>query len=161
MVWTKINFIETFLRFVTMLELKGNIWDMWEIGKSIVIPINLTLNTEGSLVMGAGLAKDTKERIFGIDRELGETIRFFNLCENNIMTLRGGKEFYFPTKVDWKKPSKLEYIERALPSFLVLTSVCEEVYLPRLGCGLGGLRWEEVREVLQPKLDDRYIVLQR
>lgn len=47
----------------------------------------------------------------------------------------------FPTKDDWKDPSRLEYIE---PGLCYLVAHCQEMEvtslaLPALGCGLGGL----------------------
>ena len=35
----------------------------------------------------------------------------------------------------------------------------ETVVLPRLGCGLGQLRWDDVKPILERYLDDRFIVL--
>ncbi len=63
----------------------------------------------------------------------------------------------FPTKADWRDPSRLEYLEQGLEKFVAtyadkgLTSVS----FPMLGAGLGGLDWETVvRPVMERYLHD-------
>lgn len=56
----------------------------------------------------------------------------------------------FPTKEHWRNPSRMEYIEAGLP---ILAKTCVHLQLtsiaiPALGCGLGGLRWQDVNPVL-------------
>lgn len=57
----------------------------------------------------------------------------------------------FPTKTHWRNPSKIEYIEQGFKKFVEtyeekgITSVS----FPKLGCGNGGLNWEdEVRPLM-------------
>ena len=56
----------------------------------------------------------------------------------------------FPTKRHWREKSKLEYIERGLEDLvrvmenLRITSIA----IPPLGCGNGGLNWEDVRPLI-------------
>lgn len=57
----------------------------------------------------------------------------------------------FPTKRHWRDPSRLEYIESGLKS---LTETLQKLNvksaaLPALGCGLGGLRWTDVRLMIE------------
>jgi O-acetyl-ADP-ribose deacetylase (regulator of RNase III) len=58
--------------------------------------------------------------------------------------------FNFPTKKHWKNPSELSYIEEGLVSLLnlVASKRIESISVPALGCGLGGLSWEEVKPLL-------------
>jgi O-acetyl-ADP-ribose deacetylase (regulator of RNase III) len=53
----------------------------------------------------------------------------------------------FPTKVHWKGDSKIEYIEEGLRDLTaqVKRLRIKSVALPPLGCGNGGLDWNEVR----------------
>jgi len=50
----------------------------------------------------------------------------------------------FPTKDDWRDPSKLEYItsglKRLIPELKAMK--VKSIAFPKLGCGLGGLSWE-------------------
>ncbi len=52
----------------------------------------------------------------------------------------------FPTKDDWKKPSKIEYIKKGLPSLIeaIKKHKIYSIAIPALGCGQGGLKWETV-----------------
>ena len=69
----------------------------------------------------------------------------------------------FPTKTDWRFSSKLEYIEDGM---IYLCSKIEEwqvksLALPGLGCGCGGLEWENVRHIIVKylnKISDNIIV---
>ena len=60
----------------------------------------------------------------------------------------------FPTKDDWKAPSRLEYIAEGL-RYLVdhyLEMGITSLAFPALGCGLGGLEWSEVRPLMEREL---------
>lgn len=55
----------------------------------------------------------------------------------------------YPTKLNWRNSSKYEYIEKALPSFLSISSYFSTpIVVPRLGCGCGGLEWNKVKEII-------------
>lgn len=53
----------------------------------------------------------------------------------------------FPTKRHWKGKSRIEDIDAGLPALLeeVRSRNIASIAIPPLGCGLGGLRWEDVR----------------
>lgn len=52
----------------------------------------------------------------------------------------------FPTKDDWRNPSLLSYIRDGLADLaLVIDDLgLHYIAIPPLGCGLGGLKWEDV-----------------
>ncbi len=56
----------------------------------------------------------------------------------------------FPTKDDWRKPSKLEFIEAGLIDLVEQVKLhrIESLAIPPLGCGLGGLDWGIVRPMI-------------
>lgn len=56
----------------------------------------------------------------------------------------------FPTKVHWRGDSKLEYVEDGLRDLVkqVKRLGIKSISLPPLGCGNGGLDWDEVRELI-------------
>jgi hypothetical protein len=60
----------------------------------------------------------------------------------------------FPTKRHWRYPSKLEWIDAGLEKFVAEyeTRGITEISFPRLGCGNGGLDWDEVRPIMEKHL---------
>jgi len=63
----------------------------------------------------------------------------------------------FPTKRHWKGKSRMEDIEAGLKALVeeVRKRDIHSIAIPPLGCGLGGLRWEEVR----PKIEAAFRAL--
>jgi len=57
----------------------------------------------------------------------------------------------FPTKKHWKSKSRLEYIESGLGALIeeLRRRDIRSVAMPPLGCGLGGLQWEDVRQRIE------------
>lgn len=110
--------------------------------------------------MGSGLAKRFKE-IYPDNFTLYQEV-----CERK--ALRPGvlhivtTEFIgfpkwiinFPTKRDWRDPSRLEDIADGLILLNSWASQTEvrSVALPRLGCGLGRLEWWDVRRLIETHL---------
>ncbi len=113
-----------------------------------------TVNTVG--VMGKGLAKEFK-RLYPDMFE-----RYQRSCEEGKLDI-GNLHFYktpnkwvmnFPTKKSWRSASRLDYIEAGLKKFVAeyenlgITSIA----FPLLGCGNGGLEWEEVKPLMEKYL---------
>lgn len=133
-----------------MIEFRpnGNIFDDEGI---ILVPVN----TRG--VMGAGLALAFKKRYLDFFH------RYKAMCDQNKfkpgMVMRchiGDDEHIFvSTKDHWKDPSQIHWIEsimRKLPVALEGLSDSKPILIPKLGCGLGGLNWEDVRRVILDEL---------
>lgn len=116
-----------------------------------------TVNCVG--VMGKGIALEFKNKYPRMYKE------YVALCHSG--EIKPGKPYYysdilgtsilnFPTKDDWKSPSKLSYIIDGLNWFrknyvdLEITSIA----FPPLGCGNGGLTWEVVGPVMYSLLFD-------
>jgi O-acetyl-ADP-ribose deacetylase (regulator of RNase III) len=57
----------------------------------------------------------------------------------------------FPTKKDWRHPSKVEYVEAGLTDLIrvIERQKIRSIALPPLGCGLGGLDWAVVRPLIE------------
>lgn len=60
----------------------------------------------------------------------------------------------FPTKKHWRNKSKIEYIETGLNDLLrvIREHNVKSISIPPLGCGNGGLDWNEVKELIVKKL---------
>jgi O-acetyl-ADP-ribose deacetylase (regulator of RNase III) len=130
---------------------------------AIVIPVNWTTKRNGDAVMGAGVAKQAAERWPELPQRLGMAIHFAAgpAPQRFVMSSDGQHVVCFPTKGDWRQPSTIEAIEFGSVALVRLAEYWgwKTVTLPRLGCGLGKLDWDDVRPVLAKHLDDRFIVL--
>jgi O-acetyl-ADP-ribose deacetylase (regulator of RNase III) len=62
----------------------------------------------------------------------------------------------FPTKIHWRNPSELQWIESGLLDLRdkVVQHGTKSVALPALGCGNGGLNWVDVKSLIEKYLGD-------
>lgn len=119
----------------------------------LVNPVNL----KG--VQGAGIAKAFKdwappqyfkEYVQDCERvrlQIGQVTWFTFTRKDRYNTIVN-----FPTKEDWRNPSLLKYIRPGLDSLadLLYNGPGERsVAMPKLGCGLGGLNWPDVRSIIK------------
>ena len=100
-------------------------------------------------VMGAGLALSFKQRFPQIDAPYRKACETGELAIGRPLWISVGTRWIvcLPTKDDWRQPSTLPYVRLALRGLVIgmrerhLTSVA----LPAIGCGLGGLSWDDVQ----------------
>ncbi len=128
--------------------IEGNIFD-----SPAQVIVN-TVNTVG--VMGKGLALSFKQRY----PDMFE--RYKKACEKCQLAIGKLMLFYepdhwlllFPTKENWRNPSKLEYIEKGLLKFVdtYADKNIVSIAFPRLGCGNGELDWNDVRPLMEKYL---------
>ncbi|MCF3478263.1 Appr-1-p processing protein [Stenotrophomonas maltophilia] len=120
-----------------------------------------TVNCVG--VMGKGVALEFKKR-------WPENFKFYKKhCDDQ--SLRPGKVLIydqggmfvgegprfivnFPTKDHWRSKSKMSYVDDGLDSLVeeIKRLSIKSVAMPPLGCGNGGLDWDEVRPLIVSKL---------
>jgi O-acetyl-ADP-ribose deacetylase (regulator of RNase III) len=113
-----------------------------------------TVNCVG--VMGKGIAAQFRKRypeMFRAYRDICEK----KLLEPGTLWLWKAPDQWilnFPTKRHWRYPSKLEWIDAGLKKFVAEyeTRGITEISFPRLGCGNGGLDWDEVRPIMEKHL---------
>lgn len=62
----------------------------------------------------------------------------------------------FPTKNKWKENSRIEYIKEGLLDLKRVISKLniDSIAVPPLGCGLGGLKWDEVKPLIIQELTE-------
>ena len=60
----------------------------------------------------------------------------------------------FPTKKHWRQPSKMEWIRDGLKDLVRVINEyqIQSVAIPPLGCGNGGLEWQQVRREIEAAL---------
>jgi O-acetyl-ADP-ribose deacetylase (regulator of RNase III) len=113
-----------------------------------------TVNTEG--VMGKGIAKVFREKFPQMYVEYRELCERGELDIGKIHLWKSASRWVlnFPTKTTWRKPSKLEYIEAGLITFVnnYKKMGIVSASFPPLGCGNGNLDWREVRPLIEKYL---------
>ena len=65
----------------------------------------------------------------------------------------------FPVKHNWFNNADISLIKRSAKELLDWSEPFRSIVLPRPGCGNGGLKWEDVKPVLEPILDGRFHVI--
>lgn len=127
--------------------------DIFESGADILVnPVNCVG------VMGAGLAAEFKRR-FPNDFK-----RYADACKKellrpggNLITSAHGQFIYhFVTKQHWRDSSQMIFIDAGLYHLHRLSSMmnCPSLAIPALGCGLGGLPWDDVKPLIEQWFGD-------
>jgi len=123
--------------------------------------IVITVNCRG--IMGKGIAKVLKEHAKPAyeqyrelcdagEMNLGKSVMY----DKPVGELNGKTILFFPTKFDWRNKSELFQIKKGLEHFaenyadMGITSIA----FPALGCGNGGLNWNDVKPVMSESLKD-------
>ncbi len=117
-----------------------------------------TVNEVG--VMGKGIALMFREafpenaKIYEQACKRGEVHVGRVLVTRNDALLGPRWIIHFPTKKHWRHRSRMEWIRTGLADLVraIKEHGIRSVALPPLGCGSGGLRWEEVREEIERAL---------
>jgi hypothetical protein len=149
-----------------MIEAFGDIWKMG--GDAVVITTNGAVRRDGACVMGRGIAKQAKERYPGLEREIGYNIRLwgnhvarFDPATGDIAYGVPVREtlYTFPVKHHWKEAADLKLIKRSATELAEMVDETAQVLVPRPGCGNGQRSWWEVKPILEPLLDDRFVIV--
>lgn len=130
-------------------EVTGNLWDSkadW-----IIVPVN------GEGVMGAGLAKTCKILYPDESQEYIWTCERYGLKPGDFLVC--GRLVFFPTKELWRNPSTREYIEKGLISLRkeAKSRNIKTIAMPAIGCGLGGLDIELVKQQVKNYFDNETV----
>jgi O-acetyl-ADP-ribose deacetylase (regulator of RNase III) len=119
-----------------------------------------TVNTVG--VMGKGIALMFKER-FDPNYQLyaeackAKQVQVGSMFITEPAELDGPRWIInFPTKQNWRAPSKLEWVEAGLQDLrrVLLDLGVKSIAIPPLGAGNGGLNWQVVRARIDAALGD-------
>lgn len=146
-----------------MKEIHGELWDYFGKPDCIVcITTNGFVKKNGEAVMGAGNAKQAKERmpwlpgVFGtVLKELGNVVHLFGTPGEEEMIV------VFPVKHNWWERADTELIKKSAERLKLYATRWFKEYtfiLPRPGCGNGGLRWEDVRPLLEGLPDNVHVI---
>ena len=140
-----------------MIEVKGNLWTYPADVR--VITTNGSVKRNGECVMGRGCAAEAKRMFPGIAARLGAYIDENGGNIPHCLHKDASFELWsFPVKRQWFEKADINLI-RASAEFFVTHPDAKVIVMPRPGCGNGHLRWEDVKPVLEPILDDRFHVI--
>lgn len=138
-----------------MREVTADLWSF--LGQPlgvIVIPTNGDLKSDESLVMGKGVAKVANGRFRGLSDRFGSRVKAYgNHVHLAYWTGESGIQMFgtFPTKHHWSDTlADPALIRRSAGELADLAEGTPKwtYYLPRPGCGAGGLEWKTVRPLL-------------
>jgi O-acetyl-ADP-ribose deacetylase (regulator of RNase III) len=119
-----------------------------------------TVNTMG--VMGKGIALMFKERfpenfrVYAAACKAGQ-VEIGRMFVTESMELNGPRWIInFPTKANWRFPSKLAWIESGLEDLkrVIIEKGIQSIAIPPLGAGNGGLDWRDVRPLIEKMLGE-------
>lgn len=169
-----------------MIELSGDFWqevcnptiivdnafasvDFYD---AICCTTNKILKQNKALVMGGGIAKEFADKFkhlpfkFGYALDYNRThFAYDGIIVEPINTPEIHTDYLvaFPTKNDWRDPSDINLIIRSSKQLKLIATAMQwqRILMTRPGCGLGGLRWNEVKEQIKNILDDRFVVIEK
>lgn len=170
-----------------MRESKGDMFEK-KPSSAIVISTNGYRKANGQAVLGRGCAQKAAQMYPELPKLLGEQLRQHqNRVHHFIM--KGDKNLVtFPVKpafdyCDGDKRNVVKHMQKRFkPGDLIPGWACvaepeliihsatelvkltnfngwEDVICPRFGCGAGELDWDDMKPMLDPILDDRFIVM--
>ena len=150
-----------------MLEEVG---DLWSIKADLrLITTNGIVTKDGRAVMGRGCALELKQKVLGIDASLGHLIKMFGnkphylITPNEIPEL--GSILTFPVKHHWRDKADPDLIKESANRIADKVDITPfegkdtRIVCPRPGCGNGGLDWKDVKPIIEPIFDDRFIIV--
>lgn len=150
--------------------------DFWQYPADVyIITTNGAVKKDGKAVMGAGIARQARDKYSGMDLVLGSLIK----SKGNKPFVLGSitkdipDEYAYlitlPVKHHWKQKADLKLIKNSLLlledeiKFVEANSgkFIETIVMVRPGCGNGGLEWSEVKPLCEKYLDNRYVIINK
>ena len=142
----------------------GNGFDLALEGDVICITTNGEVRNDGRAVMGAGIAKFARDTFPGTDKRLAQLLhahgnRAFRLS-NEIYKRKKVTLATYPTKHKWRDSSHLDLIQTSAQQLVEMANKFgwTQIWIPAPGCSHGNLSWSDVKNVIEPILDDRFII---
>ena len=141
-----------------MLEAVGDIWGYGETA-IVVITTNGSVARNGRAIFGRGVAHQAALRFPALAERLG---RLLAEGGNHVFDLGCGIATFPVEETPWSLPD-LRLIARSAEELRTLADRAgwQRIVVPRPGCGGGGLQWQDVRHLLEPWFDERFVVVSK
>lgn len=142
-------------------EIEGDLWDYQGKGDWVAVTTNGIVNKAGRCVMGRGVAQEATVIFPWLSSDLGYRIKRGG--GNVVHAFPAIKLFSFPVKTHWRDDADLNLIERSAKQLReqVDDRGIKRVYLVQPGTGNGRRKWSEVKPLIEPFFDDRFVVVER
>jgi O-acetyl-ADP-ribose deacetylase (regulator of RNase III) len=135
----------------------------YKTGNLLEAPVEALVNTVNTVgVMGKGVALQFKNAFPENNKVYSDAVKSgtFQIGKVLVVPVKtvGAVKFVinFPTKAHWRFPSRIQWIEEGLKDLhrKILEWNIRSIALPPLGCGNGGLEWNQVRPIIEKELSD-------
>lgn len=144
------------------MQLKvGDMWSVWNESDLFLITTNSTIKSDGSLVMGAGIAKEARDRFPGLDLIAGNLI---NKTCGNLGTYHlllspdwpNKKLGLFQVKLHYSSNADLKLIQGSVDKLteLALQYKGAKINMNYPGIGNGGLARSKVEKIIMTLPDN-------
>ncbi len=140
--------------------------------QAICCTTNNVIKSDGSLVMGAGSAKQFSDTFPLLAKNWGAVVQGMAEAGHNDYSIlidgpriwNKGDVIYLigvQTKRHWKDPSDIDLIIESVKKLRDLADLLQidRIICPAFGCGMGGLTWGDLEKKLSKILDDRFIII--
>lgn len=134
-----------------------DVWDLHGQGHWVLIPTNTERKSDGTAVMGAGLALDAATRFPDVPARYGRALAVGNAR----VVLTNHRLLLGPTKTHWRRPATMALVVELLDAVARWTDAnpTERIAVASPGCGRGGLAWDQVRTAALQRLTGRNVNL--
>lgn len=147
-----------------MKEMTGDLW--MQLCDVRCVMTTGTITNIGHGVRGKGIGLPARQRYPGVEAHLGRMLRRYG--NHTLLLVEAAPDriplVSLPMKHRWEdKRADLLLVKRSIEELVVLTDKMgwTNVLLPRVGCGEGQQKWEDVERLIRPLLDDRFTVVCR
>lgn len=140
-----------------MREAVVDLWELHRAGAVVAVTTNGLAGKDGRARLGRGCARQAGARFPWLAERLGSALA----AHGNHVVHLGERLVAFPVEHGPFERPDLALVRRSAQELAALADAegWGEVALPRPGCGGGGLEWAEVRPVIAPLLDERFLVV--
>lgn len=120
-------------------------------------------------VMGKGIALEFKKKFPEIFPSYEEKCKQGKLLPGILIPLKIQSDLFtqkriilFPTKIHWRGKSKIEWIEQGLIYLKKHYNKwgLNSIAMPQIGCGLGGLPWEQVKNCIEKYFQNEPLLIE-